>query len=691
MCSDELKKQVTRLREEIRQHDYQYYVLNQPDITDQAYDALFSKLKQLEQAHPEWNSPDSPTQRISEQPVEGFTTVEHSTPMLSIDNTYNADELRAFETRVLKQLDGPRPSYIVEPKIDGLAINLHYEQGVLVRAATRGNGRQGDDVTANVRTIKAVPLRLLEPMSVDVRGEIYMSNSAFAQLNTLREEAGNPVFANPRNAAAGSLKLLDARITASRRLAFFAYAVGQDLNAPTFEDTHGAVMTHLKALGLPVNEHICRVERLDEVLTLCDRWQAQRKELDYQIDGLVVKVDGLAQQAQLGFTGRAPRWCIAYKFPAEQAQTRVEQIAIQVGKSGILTPVADLAAVPLAGTTVKRASLHNFDEVQRLDVRIGDTVVVEKAGEIIPQVVEVVLDERPRDSKPFDLPSACPVCHHDVIRHAGEVALRCSNLTCPAVEREAIIYFASRGCMDIEGLGERVVDQLVAAKLIRDPADLYSLRTADVAAIERQGETSSVNLISAIAESKNRTLSRLLKALNIPHVGQETAWLLANHFKSMSELLAADIDTFLERKPGRKAEKPKINGIGPIMARSIVEELSRPDKRQLIQRLVKAGVNMKSPDAVTATDSRLAGKTFVLTGSLKQFTRQSIKEAILGAGGKTTGSVSQKTDYLLAGDNPGSKLARAQALGVPVIDETAFLAFIEQTPEEMKSRPGHLF
>ncbi|MCP4453344.1 MAG: NAD-dependent DNA ligase LigA [Planctomycetes bacterium] len=689
--TQDLNTRMQALCREIRQHDTQYYVLNQPVVSDATYDALFAELKQIEQTHPEWVTPDSPTQRVSEQPVEGFTTVDHATPMLSIDNTYNADEVRAFETRVLKQLDGTQPAYVVEPKIDGLAINLHYEQGLLVRAATRGNGQQGDDVTANVRTIKAVPLRLLEPVSLDVRGEIYMSNSAFAWLNTGREEAGAAVFANPRNAAAGSLKLLDARITASRRLGFFAYAVGQASNMPVFEETHRAAMTHLKALGLPVNEHIRRVEGLDEVLALCDHWQAERKGLDYQIDGLVIKVDRLDHQAQLGFTGRAPRWCMAYKFPAEQAQTLLESIDVQVGKSGILTPVAKLSPVPLAGTTVRRASLHNFDELQRLDVRVGDTVVVEKAGEIIPQVVEVVLTKRTADAKPFDLPAACPICGHDVIRRSEEVALRCSNLACPAVEREAIIYFASRGCMDIEGLGEKVVDQLVAADLVHDPADLYSLRTEHVAAIERQGETSSINLISAISRSKPRDLSRLLKALNIAHVGEETAGILAQHFKSMDVLLAAGLDTFLERKPGRKTEKPKITGIGPIMARSIVAVLSSPEKRQLIQRLAEAGVNMASSDAVTPAHSKLAGKVLVLTGTLTQFTRQSAKAAILKAGGKTTGSVSKKTDYVLAGDNPGSKLAKAKALGVPVIDEAAFKALIDQLPTPTEPERGHLF
>ncbi len=675
----------------IRQHDYEYYVLNQPVVSDQTYDALFTELKQIELAHPKWVTPDSPTQRVSEQPLEGFATVDHTVPMLSIDNTYNADELRAFETRVIKSLGGAQPAFVVEPKIDGLAINLHYEQGLLLRAATRGNGQQGDEVTANVRTIKAVPLRLLEPVSLDVRGEIYMSNSSFARLNTRREEAGAPVFANPRNAAAGALKLLDARITASRRLSFFAYAAGQNPSAPVFEETHWAVMTRLKALGLPVNEHTCRVESLNDVLDQCDHWQAARKGLDYQIDGLVIKVDHLAHQAQLGSTGRAPRWCIAYKFPAEQAQTLLESIDVQVGKSGILTPVANLRPVPLAGTTVKRASLHNFDELQRLDVRVGDTVVVEKAGEIIPQIVEVVQTKRSTDAKPFNLPAACPICGHEVIRRSEEVALRCPNLGCPAIEREAIIYFASRGCMDIEGLGEKVVDQLVAADLVHDPADLYSLQPGDVAAIERQGETSSSNLITAISKSKTRDLSRLLKALNIPHVGEETAAILARHFKSMDELLDADLDTFLDRKPGRKAEKPKITGIGPIMARSVVEVLSSPEKRQLIQRLVEADVNMQSDEAIPPTDSRLASKVFVLTGTLTQFTRQSAKEAILKAGGKTTGSVSKKTDYVLAGDNPGSKLAKAQALGVPVIDEAAFMVLMDQLPTPTEPERGHLF
>ncbi len=679
------------LRREIRQHDHLYYVLNQPEITDGAYDALFSELKKIEQTHPTWVDPDSPTQRVSEQPVNGFATIDHAVPMLSIDNTYSAEELKAFEVRVQKLLGEEHATYVVEPKIDGLAINLQYEDGMLVGAATRGNGRQGDDVTANVRTIKSIPLTLQNPVSVDVRGEIYMSKSAFFRLNALRQEAGEPLFANPRNAAAGSLKLLDARITASRKLAFFAYAVGQDPKTPVFENTHWSVLTRLRTLGLPVNEHARPVEDLDKALALCDLWQDQRKDLNYQIDGLVIKVDSLAQQTLLGVTGRAPRWCMAYKFPAEQAETRVESIDVQVGKSGILTPVANLTPVALAGTAVKRASLHNFDELQRLDVRLGDAVIVEKAGEIIPQVVKVVLSKRTPSSRPFALPTACPICQATAIRRKGEVAYRCSNSACPAVAREAIIFFASRGCMDIEGLGEKVVDQLLEAKLIQSPADLYSLHMEDVAAIERQGETSAVNLIASIADSKNRDLSRFIKALTIPHVGQETATILANHFKSMGALLTANLDTFLERKPGRKSEKPKINGIGPVMAKSIVEELSRPQKRQWIERLMAAGLNMKASESAASVNSSLAGKTVVVTGTLTHFSRQSIKNAILKAGGKAASSVSKKTDFVVTGDNAGSKLAKAQALGVPVLTEEVFLALLTHTSEPTEPKPGHLF
>ncbi|MCF7972609.1 MAG: NAD-dependent DNA ligase LigA [Phycisphaerae bacterium] len=681
MISD-LNTRMQVLRREIRHHDYQYYVLNQPEITDKSYDALFAELKQIEQAHPEWVTPDSPTQRVSEQPVEGFTTVDHAVPMLSIDNTFSADELRAFETRVQKQLEGARAAYVVEPKIDGLAINLHYEQGLLIRAATRGNGRQGDDVTANVRTIKAVPLKLQEdvslPASLDVRGEIYMSNTAFSRLNALREQAGEPFFANPRNAAAGSLKLLDARITASRNLSFFAYAAGQDPNAPVFEDTHWAVLTHLRALGLPVNEHACRVESLDEVLALCEQWQVRRQALDYQIDGLVVKVDRLDQQAQLGYTGRAPRWCMAYKFPAEQALTVVESIDVQVGKSGILTPVANLTPVPLAGTTVKRASLHNFDELQRLDVRVGDTVVVEKAGEIIPQVVEVVLKARPEESKPFDLPSACPMCGHATARDENGVYIRCMNEACPAQLKERLNYFVGKGQMDMERLGTALIDQLVESGLVKDCADLFTLTHEQLLSLDRMGDKSAANVIHSIHAARTRDLWRLIAALGIRHIGTQSAQILAQEFKTLDAVAHAD-----------EAALESIEQIGPIMAASVYEFFQNEENQHLLDKLLKAGVSPEPVQAQAAT--ALSGKTLVVTGTLTQFTRQSIKDAILQAGAKVSASVSKKTDYVVAGDNPGSKLDKAQALGVPILDEAAFLALMDQVPDQPQPESGQLF
>lgn len=674
------RKQIERLRREIRRHDHLYYVLDRPEISDRQYDKLFAELRRLEGEHPELVTPDSPTQRVAGRPVEGFASVRHGVPMLSVDNTYSADELKAFDARVRKQLGTNDYDYVVELKIDGLAVSLRYEQGVLVTGATRGSGEVGDDVTGNIRTIKAIPLSLIDgarmPAVLEVRGEVYMPTSSFTQLNQSRTEAGEAAFANPRNAAAGSLKLLDARITATRNLSFFAYATGE-VSEP-LADEHYAVLERLRALGLPVNPHVARAGDIDEVVDVCLSWNDCRTDLDYQIDGMVIKVNRLDQRDILGATGRAPRWCISYKFPAERARTVVEDIVVQVGKSATLTPVARLKPVPLSGTTVQRASLHNFDELKRLDVRVGDTVLIEKAGEIIPQVVEVKKGLRPDGAKPFPEPTACPVCQSAVERRAGEVAHRCSNAACPAVGRGAIIHYASRGCMDIQGLGEKVVDQLLDSGLIEDAADLYGLRAEDVAVLDRQGETSGANLVAAIADSKGRDLPRLLTALAIPLVGSETADILARHFGSMDQLLAADLDTFLERKPGRKAEKPKIPGIGPVMARAIVGDLTRPERRRLIERLSAAGVNIKLLAAAPEAGGPLGGKTVVVTGTLARFTRQQAQQAIKDAGGKAAGSVSAKTDYVVAGANAGSKLQKARSLGVPVIDEAEFMRMLGQ-------------
>ncbi len=694
LMTDKSKEHLEQLRHAIRAHDHHYYVLHQPEITDQQYDSLFAELKALETEHPEWITPDSPTQRVSGEPLAGFDHVTHTIGMLSVDNTYNAEELRAFDERVRRLLGDTPYDYVVELKIDGLAISLRYEDGRLASAATRGDGQTGDNVTANVRTIKSVPLRLTTnqtaPEILEVRGEIYMPNSAFAELNRQRDEAGESAFANPRNAAAGSLKLLDARITATRNLSFFGYALGE-ISEPLGE-THQECLEALERLGLPVNPHIEQVADIDAALSVCEQWQTRRHELDYQIDGMVIKINSLALREILGTTGRAPRWCIAYKFPAEQAETVVESIDVQVGKSSVLTPVANLRPVVLAGTTVKRASLHNFDEVKRLDVRCGDTVVIEKAGEIIPKVMDVKKDQRPKTSKPFAVPQTCPVCDTKVIKRDGEVAYRCPNPACPAVTRGAIIHYASRGCMDIEGLGEKVVDQLLQAGLIEDIADLYDLRPEEVAALERQGETSAANLMAALETSKQRDLSRLINALALPHVGEETALILARHFQTMDSLLDADLDTFLERKEGRKAVKTKITGIGPIMAQAIVTELARPERRELIQRLAQVGVNMKSLQPAPSMVSGLNGKTVVVTGTLENFSRKDIQERIRQAGGKVSGSVSSKTDYVVAGKNPGSKLDKAQELAVTVLSEQDFmhLLALEQPPAKEQTLFGEL-
>jgi len=665
--AEDAKKRVERLRNEIRKHDYYYYVLNQPRISDRQYDRLFAELKELEQAHPELVTPDSPTQRVSGQPVEGFASVRHAVPMLSIDNTYNPDELRAFDQRVRKQLGRQRYEYVVELKIDGLAISLRYEEAVLVRAATRGDGEVGDDVTSNVRTIKAIPLRLLPdgdiPEVLEVRGEVYMPIKAFLELNEARRKAGEPVFANPRNAAAGSLKLLDARTTAERRLAFFAYATGE-VSQPLADD-HYRTLERFRQLGLPVNPHVEKAPDIDAVIAVCQSWQRRRSELDYAIDGMVIKVNRFDQQAALGATGRAPRWCISYKFPAEQAETVVRSIDVQVGKSGILTPVANLAPVQLSGTTVKRASLHNFDEMRRLDVRCGDTVVVEKAGEIIPQIVEVKKALRPAGAKPFPVPKTCPNCGSKVVKDEDGVYVRCSNRNCQRRLVERLKYFAGRGQMDIDHLGEALIEQLVDAQLVSNFADLYKLQKEQLLGLERMADKSAENVITAIEASKRRPLWRLVAALGIPLVGGQSAQVLAEHFGSLEALMEAD-----------REQLEAIDQIGPKMAESIYAYFHDPKNRQVIQELLDAGVSPEKAAAPTRSSGKLAGKTVVITGTLENFTRQQAEQAVRAAGGKPSGSVSKRTDFVVAGKEPGSKLDKAIQLGVPVIDEKQFMAML---------------
>jgi DNA ligase (NAD+) len=661
----DIKAQIEKLRRQIRWHDYLYYVLNQPEISDQQYDKLFAQLKELENKHPDLISPDSPTQRVSERPLEGFRTVRHSIPMLSIDNTYSAEELREFDKRIVKMLGSKNYDYVVELKIDGLAVSLRYERGRLVTAATRGDGEVGDNVTANVRTIKAVPLTLLDEVSIpdvlEVRGEVYMPTKSFLELNKQKARTGEPAFANPRNAAAGSLKLLDARVTASRNLSFFAYALGEV--SQTLSDNHWGVLQKFKSLGLRVNPRITKAKNIDEVIKICLSWADMKNSLDYQIDGLVVKVNNLRQRAMLGATGRSPRWCISYKFPAEQAQTIVESIDVQVGKSGILTPVANLKPVLLAGTTVKRASLHNFDEMDRLDVREGDTVIIEKAGEIIPQVIEVKKQFRPKHTKPFAKPLKCPNCGSPVKKDDSGVYIRCINPDCLGQLKEKLRYFAGRDQMDIEHLGPALIEQLTDAGLVKNFADIYKLEKQDLLELERMADKSASNVIEAIEASKTRPLWRFIAALGIRNIGTQTAQILADEFGSLDSLMKAD-----------RSALESIDQIGPVVAQNVYDYFNNVQNKKVINELLDAGVNPKHKKEKKS--DLLAGKTIVATGSLQSFSRSQIEQTIKQLGGKAASSVSKNTDYVLAGSDPGSKLDKAKQLGVKIINEKEFLEMI---------------
>lgn len=671
--AEDVQKKLDQLRKEIRRHDHLYYVLNAPEITDQQYDGLFTELRKLEQKHPGLITPDSPTQRVSGKPVKGFASVKHAAPMLSIDNTYNADELRDFDNRVKKALDGESYDYTVELKIDGLAISIRYENGKLARAATRGDGQSGDDVTSNVRTIRAIPLTLMGGTGdvLEVRGEIYMPKRSFAELNRQKKETGEPPFANPRNAAAGSLKLLDSRITASRNLAFFAYAVGE-VSKP-LAGSHYKTLDVLKKLSLPTNPHIKRAENIDEVIKICQSWQNKKETLDYQIDGMVIKVDSFAQQEILGTTGRAPKWCISYKFPAERVETVVESIDVQVGKTGILTPVANLKPVKLAGTTVKRASLHNFDQIKKLDLRVSDTVIIEKAGEIIPQVIEVKTKKRDLfDSKPFEIPKKCPSCDSKTVvtvnkrketgaeEHRDFTTVRCSNPNCNSILKERIGYFVGRGQMDIENFGPALIDQLVNKGLVKNFADIYKLDIFKVAQLDRMAAKSAENLLAGIEKSKTQDLWRLITGLGILNVGGQTAEILADRFITLDKLMAADIETL-----------ESIDQIGPTIARSVFEYFNDSENIAIIEELKSLGVKPTLPAKKKTTG--LTGKTIVVTGTLENFTRTQIAQAIKDAGAKTSSSVSKKTDYVLVGANPGSKAEKAASLGIEIIDEKKFI------------------
>ncbi len=662
--AESAQKKIEHLRRQIRRNDYLYYVLNQPEITDRQYDSLFAQLKKLEQQQPELITEDSPTRRVAGQPLEGFETVTHAIPMLSIDNTYNADELRAFDERVAKGLRTKDYDYVVEPKIDGLAISLRYEKGILKTAATRGDGTTGDNVTANVRTIKAVPLALLDdgkiPDVLEVRGEVYMPTKSFVELNKLRAESDEAAFANPRNAAAGSLKLLDARITAQRNLSFFAYATGE-MSQP-LADNHYQTLQRFKKLGLPVNPHIKKAKTIDDVINTCMGFADKRLSLGYQIDGMVIKLNRLDQRDILGFTGRAPKWCISYKFPAEQAETIVESIVVQVGKSGALTPVANLKPVRLSGTTVKRATLHNFDQIQRLDVREGDTVIIEKAGEIIPQVVEVKKQYRPAGAHKYKIPASCPNCGGPVAKDQNGVCVRCLSDNCTARLKEKLRYFAGRDQMDIENLGTSLIEQLVDTSLVTSFADLYRLTKSDLLGLERMADKSASKVIASIDKSKTQPLWRLIAALGIPLIGSQSAQILSENFGSLQKLMDADAETL-----------ESIDQIGPSMAESIGDYFKEPRNKKIVNQLLEAGVK---PKAEKTSGKKLNGKTFVITGTLPNYKRSDIEKMIRDNGGKISSSVSKNTDYVVAGDEPGSKLDKANNLGIKILNEKQFLEML---------------
>jgi DNA ligase (NAD+) len=659
----DVEKKVESLRENIRHHEYLYYVLDQPSISDQEFDRLMKQLKDLEAEHPQLITPDSPTQRVGGKPREGFVKVRHSSPMLSLDNTYNEEELRAWERRV-HELSGRKDvDYVCELKLDGMSLALVYEGGRLARGVTRGDGTTGEDVTLNVRTVRSIPLSIdLDklkkagiPPTFEVRGELLMPTAAFKKLNEERERNGLPTFANPRNFTAGTVRQLDANVTAERRLDFFPYILLQ--NGRTHFERHWETLTALDKAGFKVNQNRKLVHSMDEVWAFIQQWEGKRDSLPYEIDGIVTKVDRTGLQDELGFTGKAPRWAIAYKYAARAGITKLENVRWQVGRTGKLTPVAELAPVPIGGTTVRNATLHNMDEIGRLAVKIGDYVQVERGGDVIPKVAKVIEDkDHPRGTNEIEAPEKCPVCGTKVVRTEGEVDYRCVNANCPAKLLGTILHFASRGVMNIDGMGEALVTQLTEKGLVKNVADIYKLTKGDLLSLERFADKSAQNILDEIENSKKLPLERVIYGLGIRMVGERTAQFLAEHFGSMEALANASVE-----------ELQGVNEVGPKIGESIAEFFSNPANRKLVERLGEAGLTFKGQKKERGT--KLAGKTFVLTGTLAKYTRDEARKMIEDAGGKVTGSVSKKTDYVVAGADAGSKLDKAKELGVPVIDE----------------------
>jgi DNA ligase (NAD+) len=657
----DVEKKIEALREKIRHHEHLYYVLDQPEISDAEFDQLMEQLKDLEGEHPSLVTPDSPTQRVGGEPREGFVKVAHSSAMLSLDNTYNEEELRNWERRVHELTGRTDVAYVCELKLDGMSLALVYKDGKLVRGVTRGDGMVGEDVTLNVRTVRSIPLsfpkeRLKKagiPVDFEVRGELLMPTASFRKINEERERHGLPTFANPRNFTAGTIRQLDANITAERRMDFFPYILLE--GGRTYFDRHSKTLSALDVAGFKVNQNHKLVHSMDEVWAFIQEWEGKRDSLPYEIDGIVVKVDRISLQDELGFTGKAPRWAIAYKYAARGGVTKLENVRWQTGRTGKLTPVAELAPIPIGGTTVRNATLHNLDEIRRLGVKIGDWVRVERGGDVIPKVVEVDKD-RPRGEKEIEDPVKCSVCGNKVVRAEGEVDYRCVNADCPAKLLGTILHFASRGVMNIDGMGDALVTQLTERGLVKNVADIYKLTKAELLTLDRMGDKSAQNILEEIEASKKLPLERVIYGLGIRMVGERTAQFLAEHFGSMEALEHASVE-----------ELQNVDEVGPRIAESIVEFFSIPANRKLVEHLGQAGLAFKGKKKERGT--KLAGKTFVLTGTLTKYTRDEAKKIIEDAGGKVTGSVSKKTDYIVAGADAGSKLDKAKELGVAVIDE----------------------
>jgi len=664
------KDKIEKLRELIRHHEYQYYVLDDPEISDTQFDKLLRELQALEKEHPDWITPDSPTQRVGGKPTESLPTVVHTVPMLSLENAYSDVDLLDMDRRIADAAPSASsiPRYVCELKIDGLSTSLIYHNGTLLRGVTRGDGARGEDVTHNIRTIRSVPLRIKDPLFrhnslLEIRGEVFFPIKAFMKLNEEREENGDPPFANPRNAAAGTLRTLDPQVVSSRNLDVFVYQCFAGSQVPF--STHSETLTWLKQAGFKINPHWQLCPTIQDVMQYCTEWESKRDRLPYEIDGVVIKVNSIQLQHDLGATAKFPRWAAAYKFPAREATTQVKDILVQVGRTGALTPVADLEPVELAGSTISRATLHNEAEIQRLGLKIGDFVLIEKGGDVIPKVVRVLESRRPPNARTFTLPDRCPVCSGKVYKPEGEAVWRCVNVRCPAKIKESLLHFASRKAMKIEGLGDALVDQLVDKKLVQDPADLYQLTLENLVPLERMGEKSSTNLLAQIGESKRNELSRVIFGLGIRHVGERTAQILARNFNSLDRLSHATIQ-----------ELESVFEVGPVVAASIHRFFAQPENQLVLEKLKRAGVTIALSEAIRTSEA-FAGKQFVLTGRLPTLSRESASALIQQHGGRVTTSVSKKTDFVLAGEEAGAKLDKATQLCVKIISEEDFCKMIE--------------